>query len=87
MGISYQEVLVDVARYKYLCAEGFLTVCTQSLDPQLESNGFFRHLVRCITEDTGFTPELVERGVLHSAVQHRCMNSAFFEAVVTELYA
>ena len=87
MGMSYQEVLVDVARYKYLCAEGFLTSSTTPPHPNIRANGYYRHLVQCITEDTGFSAELVERGLQHSALQHRCLNPAFFEAVVTELYA
>ena len=87
MGLSYQEVLVDVVRYKYLLDEGFISTPVDRPGSRFLADGFFRHLVRCITEDTGMSCETVERGLIHAAIQHGRLDSGFFEDVVTRLYA
>jgi len=87
MGLSYEEVLVDVVRYKYLCDEGFISAATPQLTDSAAEDGFFRHLAECITADTGMDRAIVERGLVHAARQRARFDSAFFEAVVTKLYA
>lgn len=87
MGLSYEEVLVDVVRYKYLCDEGFLSSSTPQRKLPCEGNGFFRHLAECITADTGINGQMVRRGLVHAALQRGRLDPAFFEAVVTQLYA
>lgn len=87
MGLSYEEVLVDVVRYKYLCDEGFISPPALPLKLPFHTDGFYRHLVECITEDTGMARDLVERGLVHAALQHGRLDAGFFEAVVTRLYA
>jgi hypothetical protein len=87
MGLSYEEILVDVVRYKYLCNEGFISSDTTPLTAPCLDDGFFRHLVECISTDTGMPREMVERGLVHAALQRHRIDSAFFEAVVTMLYA
>ena len=87
MELSYQEVLVDVVRYKYLCDEGFISPPNPQLAQPCLDNGFFRHLVECIITDTGFQRDLVESGLVHAALQQGRLDAAFFEAVVTQLYA
>lgn len=87
MPLSYEEVLVDVVRYKYLCDEGFIASPAQPLNLPCQEDGFFRHLAECITTDTGMSPDLVERGLVHAALQHGRLDAAFFETVVTMLYA
>jgi hypothetical protein len=87
MALSYQQVLVDVIRYKYLCDEGFLSPPSQRIAQPVLQNGFFRHLVECISTDTGIRRDLVEAGLVHAALQQGRLDAAFFEAVVTQLYA
>lgn len=88
MGLSYEEVLVDVVRYRYLCDEGFLSPSTPQQNLlACEENGFFRHLVECIIADTGINTKIVRRGLVHAALQRGRLDTAFFEAVVTQLYA
>lgn len=87
MGVSYEEVIVDVVRYKYLCDEGFVVPSSSPLNLACQGNGFYRHLVDCIEADTGIKRAIVERGLVHAAMQHGALNEAFFEAVVTRLYA
>lgn len=87
MALSYEEVLVDVVRYKYLCDEGFITLPGVQARLSCQEDGFFRHLVQCIASDTGIDPSIAERGLIHAALQHGRVDSAFFEAVVTQLYA
>ena len=87
MVVSYEEVLVDVVRFKYLCDEGFISPTVPQRALPHHDDGFFRHLVECITADTGIRRELVERGLVHAALQRGRLDAAFFEAVVTQLYA
>ena len=87
MGLAYEEVLVDVVRYKYLCDEGFITPSPLRRRLLCQDDGFFRHLVDCITTDTTMDAETAERGLVHAALQRNRLDSAFFEAVVTQLYA
>jgi hypothetical protein len=87
MGLSYEEVLVDVVRYKYLCSEGFISPPSHDSNMRFRANGFFRHLVECIAQDTGMACDLVACGLVHSALQHGRLDATFFEAVVTQLYA
>ena len=87
MTVSYEKVLVDVVRYKYLCDEGFISPPAPQLKLPIQEDGFFRHLVKCIAEDTGISCAVVERGLVHAALQHGRLESRFFEAVVSQLYA
>jgi hypothetical protein len=87
MASAYEEVLVDVVRYKYLCDEGFISPSVKPRRLRCQDDGFFRHLVECIAADTAMDPELAERGLVHAALQRGRLDSAFFEAVVTQLYA
>ena len=87
MGLSYEEVLVDVVRYKYLCDEGFISGRTHRPAAACVDDGFFRHLADCMAADTGMDKDVIERGLVHAALQRGRLNSAFFEAVVTMLYA
>lgn len=87
MGVSYEAVLVDVIRFKYLCDEGFICLSAPRRALPNPNDGFFRHLVECITTDTGIRREIVERGLIHAALQRGRLDPAFFEAVVTQLYA
>ena len=87
MGLAYQEVLVDVVRYKYLCDEGFISPPTPQARLPILTDGYFRHLVHCISEDTGVSCDLAERGLFHAALQHGRLDQGFFEDVVTQLYA
>jgi hypothetical protein len=87
MGLSYEEVLVDVVRYKYLCDEGFISHQTPQRAAPCLKDGFFRHLAECIAADTGMDAEMARCGLLHAALQRNRLDSAFFEAVVTKLYA
>ena len=87
MGLSYEEVLVDVVRYKYLCDEGFISRDPLPLKAPCIDDGFFRHLVECMSTDTGMATDMVESGLIHAALQRNRIDSAFFEAVVTKLYA
>ncbi|MCU0772177.1 MAG: hypothetical protein MUE94_10490 [Verrucomicrobia bacterium] len=84
---SYEEVLVDVVRYKYLCDEGFVTPPTPQARLRCQEDGYFQHLVQCIATDTGMAPAIAERGLVHAALQRGRLDSKFFEAVVTQLYA
>lgn len=87
MGLSYEEVLVDVVRFKYLCDEGFITVSTSKRTFPHQNDGFFRHLVECMMADTGIRREIVERGLIHAALHRGRLDAAFYEAVVAQLYA
>jgi hypothetical protein len=87
MALSYQEVLVDVVRYKYLCDEGFVTLPPTPVRLPCQEDAYFRHLVQCLVSDTGMDPTVAERGLIHAAFQHGRPNSAFFQAVVAQLYA
>lgn len=87
MSSAYDEVLVDVVRYKYLCDEGFIVPSEQPRQHHFQENGYFRHLKECISADTGMSEELAERGLIHAALQRGRLDPAFFEAVVTQLYA
>ena len=87
MGLSYEEVLVDVVRYKYLCDEGFIPMPAHQPTLSCQADGYFRHLAECIVEDTGMHRSLAERGLIHAALQHGRLDASFFEAVVSRLYA
>ncbi|MCU0787313.1 MAG: hypothetical protein MUC91_03855 [Verrucomicrobia bacterium] len=87
MIVSYEKVLVDVLRYKYLCDEGFISPPAAQMRLPIQEDGFFRHLAKCIAEDTGISCDLAERGLVHAALQHGRLDRRFFEAVVSQLYA
>lgn len=86
MQVSYEELLVDVVRYKSMCDEG-LQAKPQSLSslPELEKDSL-ELLAERVAADIGIGKRTALRGVVYAACKRRMFHEGFFSQIARYLY-
>jgi len=82
MEFSYQQLLVDVRRYKYRWDEGFSVLRTTRHQLSWEDARAMERLAERVSGDMGINWTMAMRGILYSATARNKLRQGVFTEIV-----